>query len=138
MLRKSQIAAVITFLGSAALAGAQTAAPHVIELTADKDSRYRVAGKANPTITMKAGEPVHLRITATRAKTWNRDGSVHGFALVHAGDQKRVEGWNLSLRPGLNEFDLSAPSEPGNYVVVCTVICSDAHEGMTMKVVVTP
>jgi heme/copper-type cytochrome/quinol oxidase subunit 2 len=30
-----------------------------------------------------------------------------------------------------------APDEPGEYVVVCTVICSEDHEGMFMRFVVT-
>jgi heme/copper-type cytochrome/quinol oxidase subunit 2 len=31
-----------------------------------------------------------------------------------------------------------APQEPGEYVVICTVICSEDHEGMTLKLVVLP
>jgi hypothetical protein len=33
-------------------------APHVIELLADSDSRYKIAGKRSPEITVKAGEPL--------------------------------------------------------------------------------
>ncbi len=33
---------------------------------------------------------------------------------------------------------MTAPSEPGEYVVVCTVICSEEHEGMYMKFTVLP
>ena len=105
---------------------------------ADKDSRYKVAGQANPQITLRAGEMVILHITAVRAKTWNRDGSIHGFAMVRAGDRGKVPGWNLLLRPGTQEFALIAPAEPGQYEVLCTVICSDNHEGMHMKVTVLP
>ena len=36
------------------------------------------------------------------------------------------------------EFALTAPTEPGEYEVVCTVICSQDHEGMKMKFVVLP
>lgn len=36
------------------------------------------------------------------------------------------------------EFTLTVPVEPGEYVALCTVICSDDHEGMHMKVVVIP
>jgi heme/copper-type cytochrome/quinol oxidase subunit 2 len=32
---------------------------------------------------------------------------------------------------------VTAP-EAGNYVVVCTVICSDNHDGMNMKFIVLP
>jgi heme/copper-type cytochrome/quinol oxidase subunit 2 len=32
---------------------------------------------------------------------------------------------------------MTAPDEPGEYVVVCSVICSEEHEGMFMMFVVT-
>ena len=111
---------------------------HVIELLADKDSRYKIAGERNPEITVKAGEQVLLRVTARKAKSWNRDGSIHGFSLLRAKDRSRVEGWDLLFKPGTQEFLLTAPTEPGEYVVVCTVICSEDHEGMHMKFIVQP
>jgi heme/copper-type cytochrome/quinol oxidase subunit 2 len=110
----------------------------VIELLADKDSRYKIQGQTNPEITLKAGEAVLLRVTARKGKSWNRDGSVHGFSLLHAKDRSKVPGWNLLFRPGAQDFQLTAPSQPGEYEVVCTVICSEDHEGMHMKVVVLP
>lgn len=112
--------------------------PHLIELTADRDSRYKVAGMHTPEITVKAGEQILLRVTANRGKTWNRDGSIHGFTLLRAKDRSRVEGWDLLFKPGKQEFLLSAPKEPGEYEVVCTVICSQDHEGMHMKFTVLP
>lgn len=111
---------------------------HVIEVVADKDSRYRYPDGGKPEITLKAGEPVLLRVSARKAKSWNRDGSIHGFTLLRAGDRTKVQGWNLLLRPGQQEFQLTAPAEPGEYVVVCTVICSEDHEGMNMRLVVVP
>ena len=111
---------------------------HRIEVLADKDSRYKIVGERTPEITVKAGQQVLLRITARKAKTWNRDGSVHGFSLLRAKDRSKISGWDLLLRPGTQEFHLIAPSEPGEYVVVCTVICSEEHEGMNMKFIVTP
>lgn len=122
-------------LFTAIRAGAQA---RVIEVTADHDSRYKIAGKGTPEITVQAGEPVLLRITAHRAKSWNRDGSIHGFTLLRAKDRTRVEGWDLLLKPGTQEFRLTAPVEPGEYEVVCTVICSEDHEGMHMKFTVLP
>ena len=110
----------------------------LIEVLADKDSRYKIAGERTPEITVKAGQPVLLRITARKSKTWNRDGSVHGFSLLRAKDRSKIAGWDLLLKPGTQEFHLTAPSEPGEYVVVCTVICSEEHEGMNMKFIVTP
>ena len=110
----------------------------VIEVLADKDSRYKIAGEKTPEITVKAGEPILLRITARRGHTWNRDGSIHGFSLLRAKDRSKVAGWDLLLRPGTQEFQMTAPAEPGEYVVVCTVICSDDHDGMHMRFVVVP
>jgi heme/copper-type cytochrome/quinol oxidase subunit 2 len=109
----------------------------VIEVLADKDSRYKIAGEKKPEISVKAGEPVVLRITARKAKSWNRDGSIHGFSLLRAKDRSKVAGWDLLLKPGTQEFSMIAPDEPGEYGVVCTVICSEDHEGMFMRFVVT-
>jgi heme/copper-type cytochrome/quinol oxidase subunit 2 len=111
---------------------------HVIEVTADSDSRYKITGERTPEITVKAGEPVLLRVTAHRAKSWNRDGSIHGFTLLRAKDRTKVDGWDLLFKPGKQEFTLTAPNEPGEYIVVCTVICSEDHEGMHMKFTVLP
>ena len=114
------------------------AGPRVIELTADRDSRYRIAGQRTAEITVKAGEPILLRVTARRAKSWNRDGSIHGFTLLRAKDRSKVEGWDLLFKPGTQEFVLTAPAEPGEYEAVCTVICSEDHEGMHLKLTVLP
>lgn len=113
------------------------AQPLVIELTADHDSRYKIAGQRTPEITVRAGEQVLLRVTARRGKSWNRDGSIHGFVLLRAKDRSKVEGWDLLFKPGTQEFLLTAP-EPGEYEAVCTVICSEDHEGMHLKVTVLP
>jgi heme/copper-type cytochrome/quinol oxidase subunit 2 len=134
------IAAVGTVLTGLPRAGAQDHAgqAHVIEVLADSDSRYKIAGQRTPEITVKAGEQLLLRVTARRGKTWNRDGSIHGFSLLRAKDRTKVEGWDLLFKPGKQEFQLTAPTEPGEYIVVCTVICSEDHEGMHMKFTVLP
>lgn len=129
------IAVLGIVLGSKAPVHAQA---RVIELTADRDSRYKIAGMRAPEITVKAGEPIVLRVTARRGKSWNRDGSVHGFSLLRARDRTKVEGWDLLFKPGTQEFQMTAPAEPGEYEVVCTVICSEEHEGMHMKFTVLP
>ena len=110
----------------------------VIEVLADKDSHFKIAGQSHPEITVKAGEPLVLRVTARKGKTWNRDGTVHGFTLLRAKDHSKIPGWNLELKPGTQDFALTAPSEPGDYEVLCTVICSEDHEAMRMKFVVVP
>jgi len=110
----------------------------VIEVLTDKDSHFKIAGMSHPEIKVKAGEPLLLRVSARKGKTWNRDGTVHGFTLLRAKDHTKVSGWDLELKPGTQEFALTAPTEPGDYEVLCTVICSEEHEGMRMKFVVLP
>ena len=129
------LAGAATAILSAAPAAAQA---RVIEILADKDSRFKIPGQSHPEITVKAGETVVLRIEARRGKTWNRDGTIHGFTLLHAKDHAKVPGWNFELRPGKQEFTVTAPAQPGEYEVLCTVICSDDHEGMRLKFVVVP
>jgi heme/copper-type cytochrome/quinol oxidase subunit 2 len=126
---------VCMLLFASCLAFAQA---RVIEVTADRDSRYKIAGMRIAEITVKAGEQILLRVTAHKAKSWNRDGSIHGFTLLRAKDRTRVDGWDLLFKPGNQEFQLTAPAEPGEYIVVCTVICSEEHEGMHMKFTVLP
>ena len=53
-------------------------------------------------------------------------------------DRKPVDGWDLLLKPGTQEFTLVAPTEAGEYVAICTVICGPDHEQMDMKVRVEP
>jgi len=129
------VATANALLVGVARAGAQ---PQVIEITADSDSRYKITGQRSPEITVKAGEQVLLRVTAHRGKSWNRDGSIHGFVLLRAKDRTKVDGWDLLFKPGKQEFLLTVPNEPGLYEVVCTVICSEDHEGMHMKFTVLP
>jgi hypothetical protein len=110
--------------------------PRIIELTADRDSRYRSQGKVSPTIEAMPGEPLILRITASRAKQVARDGSVHGLVLLNQ-NLDAVPGWRFYLHPGVQELAVKAPDQPGRYTAVCTVICSDMHDGMTFTLVVT-
>lgn len=131
------IAFIVTTTLLFALLPYAAAQPRVIELTADHDSRYKIAGQRTPEITVRTGEQVLLRVTARKGKSWNRDGSIHGFALLRAKDRSKVEGWDLLFRPGTQEFLLTAPG-PGEYEAVCTVICSEEHEGMHLKVTVLP
>jgi len=112
--------------------------PRRIEIVADHDSRYKIEGMKQPEIIVKAGEAITLRIIARKAKHANREGAIHGFTLLRVKDQKAVPGWDFSLMPGTQEFAVVAPQEPGEYVVICTVICSEDHEGMRMKFVVQP
>ena len=112
--------------------------PRLIEILADHDSRYKMEGLKQPEITVRAGEQITLRITARKARHKNREGAVHGFTLLHARDQKPVREWDFTLMPGTQDFAVTAPQEPGEYIVVCTVICSEDHEGMKMRFIVLP
>jgi heme/copper-type cytochrome/quinol oxidase subunit 2 len=108
----------------------------VVEILADHDSLFKIGKQVSPTLTFKAGEEVRFRITARKAKTLNRNGSIHGFALTRKKDGAKFPDWDLELKPGVQEFVLKVPSEPGEYQIVCTVICSEGHEDMHMKVMV--
>src|ERR1700686_4227319 len=137
----SQIQRIVsTVAASALLIGLSRASAqvHIVEITADSDSSYKITGQRSPEITVKAGEQVLLRVTAHRGKSWNRDGSIYGFVLLRAKDRTQVDGWDLLFKPGKQEFLLTVPKEPGLYEVVCTVICSEDHEGMHMKFTVLP
>src|SRR5712691_4183027 len=48
----------------------------VIEIVADHDSRYRMLGAGTPAIIAIPGEELRLRITARKASSQNRDGSI--------------------------------------------------------------
>ena len=48
----------------------------------------------------------------------------------------QLPDWDLELKPGTQEFVLKVPDQPGEYQIVCTVICSEGHEDMHMKVIV--
>jgi heme/copper-type cytochrome/quinol oxidase subunit 2 len=82
---------------------------------------------------MKAGEQLRSAY-GTSSQPWNRDGSIHGFTLLRAKDRSAVEGWDPSWHAGIR----ASPPEPGEYEAVCTVICSEDHEGMHLKVTVLP
>lgn len=129
---------VVTALLVLFVSGRALAQAHVIELVADKDSRFKVPGQKHAQIVLKAGEAVVLRIEARRGKTWSRDGAVHGFTLLHAKSRVRVPDWDFELMAGMQEFKVNAPTEPGEYEILCTVICSDDHESMNMRLIVLP
>ncbi len=133
-------ATILSFAAAVTLAfpAVAVAQDHVIEVLADKDSRFKITGQNRAEITVKAGEPVLLRITARRGKTWQKDGAIHGFTLLRKKDHVKVPNWDLELQPGTSEFKLTAPATPGEYEVLCTVICSDEHESMRMRFTVVP
>jgi len=73
--------------------------------------------QAGPPIKLKEGEKITRRISAKKAKNVDRDGAIQGFTF--------------ELKPGVQEFDVTAPSEPGEYIVVCT---AEQWAGQKVKV----
>ena len=137
MLKQLKPAALCFILATSLLSAAQSPPPRVIELTADRDSRYRQAGQVAPTIQVSAREHLILRITAVKARQVARDGSVHGLALLDK-NENAVSGWRFYLHPGVQDLEVTAPAQPGRYTAVCIVICSDMHEEMGFTLVVSP
>lgn len=136
MLKQLKAAALGFIMATSLLSPAQSVPPRVIELTADKDSRYRQGDIVAPTIQVSPGEHLILRITAVKARQIARDGSVHGLALLDK-DENAVPGWRFYLHPGVQDLEVTAPSQPGRYMAVCIVICSDMHEDMGFTLVVS-
>jgi len=105
MLSRVRNATGVWLISFSLLAVAQVGpiAPRVIELTADKDSKYRLGGKVASMLEVSPGEHLVLRITAIRAKQVARDGSVHGLALLDK-DENIVPGWRFYLHPGTQDL----------------------------------
>jgi heme/copper-type cytochrome/quinol oxidase subunit 2 len=108
------------------------AEPRIIEVVADKDNVFKMPGLNRAVLVVKAGEAVKLRITSRAGPERARDGAVHSFVIRKLRDQ----GWDLRLMEGTQEFRLTAPARPGEYVVECTVKCGHGHEDMKMKLIV--
>ena len=113
---------------------ATAGAPRLVTVIADKDNLFKIPGQKLPVITLKVSEVVHLRITANKSTEWDKDGTVHTFTINALKDQ----GWDLRLKEGTQDFTLVAPTEPGSYVVECTVKCGQGHDDMKMRLVVIP
>ncbi len=125
------LSALLAVVRPVAMCGADT---RVVEVVADNDNQFKVPGENKPVIRLKPREKVRLRITARKGPEWNKDGTIHSFTIVSLVD----EGWDLMLKEGTQEFELTAPSEPGIYKVQCTVKCGRGHSDMKMKLLVTP
>ena len=134
MLRRGFFTFCIAVPGLAILM-AGSLPPRIIDVVADKDNRFKIAKQKDPVITMRVNEVAVLRITAHRAMEWDdKDGSVHTFTI----NALKSKGWDFRLKDGVQQFPVVAPSEPGEYVVECTVKCGKGHDDMKMKLVVTP
>ena len=108
-------------------------APKTYEIVAGHDNTFKVTGSKKPVISLKAGEVVKLRIIGQKGTEAANDGTVHSLTIKSLKDQ----GWDLQIKPGVNEYTVVAPTEPGEYTAECTVKCGDGHDDMKMKVIVT-
>lgn len=109
--------------------------PRVLEITATKDNKFRMAGqKGDPVITAKPGEVLKLHFTSFKGPEFEKDGTAHNFHIKEFKDQ----GWDLRLKEGKQEFTLVVPDKPGEYTVDCTVKCGKGHEEMKAKLIIKP
>ena len=125
---------VLMMLASLSGDSATTQPARVVNLIADHSSTFRVDGPNHSELDLLAGEQITLHVAAHKARSMNRDGSVHGLVLLDS-HRKPVPAWELMFNPGVQEIPLTAPAEAGIYEAVCTVICSDEHEHMKFRVV---
>jgi len=116
-------------LASLAVCSATSARSQIqtVEIIAGKDNRFHLVS-GEKILTLKAGEKVHFKITSEFGGEKSRDGSLHSFTVKKLRDQ----GWDVRLKEGVQEFDLTAPA-PGEYLVECTVKCGPGHDSMNLK-----
>jgi len=132
-MRTIKIATITVLFLAGTICAATRAADHrVIEVVADRDNTFKVAGQNKAVIALKPGERIVLRITSHFGGEQARDGSVHSFVVKKLRDQ----GWDIRLKEGTQEYSLVAPQQLGEYLVECTVKCGRGHDDMNMKLVV--
>jgi heme/copper-type cytochrome/quinol oxidase subunit 2 len=111
--------------------------PRVIQITADHDNRFKIAGQKQPVpvITVKAKEVIKFQITGHKGTETDpqHPGCIHTFTVKELKDQ----GWDVCLKEGMNEFVLVAPSKPGEYKIECMSKCGKGHDDMALKMTVT-
>lgn len=109
--------------------------PKTYDITATKDDKFILAGaKGDPVINAKPGEVIKLRFTSFKGPEYEKDGTIHNFAIKELKDK----GWDLRLKEGKQEFTVVAPDKPGEYKVECTVKCGPKHEDMKATLIVKP
>ncbi len=134
-IRSATTAITVALLGTlsmTAFTASSTPSLRVIEIVADKDNTFKVPGQSKPVIILQQGETVTLRITAFFGGEKSRENYVHSFVVK----QLRDEGWDLRLKEGTEDFTVTAPRAPGQYLAECTVKCGRGHDVMNMKVIV--
>ena len=108
--------------------------PRAIQITADKDNKFKVPGQKEPVITVKAKEVIKLNITGHKGTETDPKfpGCIHTFTVKELKDQ----GWDVCLKEGMNEFVLVAPDKPGEHKIECMAKCGKGHDDMGMKLIV--
>jgi heme/copper-type cytochrome/quinol oxidase subunit 2 len=134
-INKQSVLRVITLaalcVGGALSLAAAGGAARTVEIIADKDNTFKLAGGEKGTLTLKAGEVINFKINSLFGGEKARDGAVHSFVVRSLRDK----GWSVRLKEGVQEFTLTAPSA-GKYLIECTVECGKGHDSMSMPMVV--
>lgn len=125
------IATVLIWLLACSLAYGADASMRTVQMTADKDNRFKLAEGGRGPLVLHSGEKVTFKINAVFGGEKARDGSVHSFVVRKLRDQ----GWDIRLKEGFQEFTLTAPP-PGDYLIECTVKCGPGHDSMNLRMVV--
>ena len=135
-LIRVMVAAGLCFGAAATRAGGAAAVSgtsRTVELIADKDNRFKLAGGQPGPVTLKAGEVVKFRVTSFFGGEKAKDGAVHSFVVRSLRDKDPA--WSVRLKEGVQEFTVTAP-KAGNYLIECTVECGPGHDNMNLKMVV--
>jgi len=119
-------------MGTVAVPLRAAESPRIIRLIADRDNRFKLRDQSKQVLMLKAGEEIILRVTAYPGTERARDGSVHSLVIRSLRDQ----GWDVRLKEGTQDLRLTAPANPGEYLIECTVKCGPGHDNMNLKVIV--
>ena len=106
--------------------------PRVIEITAGKDNKFKVAGEKTPVLNLKVGEVVKLHVISQKGPEFEKDGTAHSITIKELKDK----GWNMRFKEGTFDFTAVAPDKAGTYEAICDVKCGKGHDDMKMKVIV--
>ena len=109
------------------------AVARTVELIADKDNKFKLAGGQKGPLTLKSGDVVKFRVTSFFGGEKAKDGALHSFVVRKLRDNDPA--WSIRLKEGVQEFTVTAP-KPGNYLIECTVECRPGHDNMNLKMVV--
>ncbi len=126
-----RVCCFLLFVAVCAALAADTAEGRLVEIVAAGDNTFRLPNAKSAVIHARAGEMLHLRVTAQRGSESARDGAVHSLVIRSLRDQ----GWDIRLNEGTHDYRLKAPP-PGEYLIECTVKCGRGHDDMHMKLIV--